>query len=63
MDRFRECFSGLEDPRMFEQQRRILEQVMRRTEDRGARKPYIAKGPDLQDHYGKRSRDVDVERI
>ena len=43
--------------------RHMLEHVTRRTEDKGPGKPFIAKGPDLQDHYGKRTRDVDVERI
>lgn len=49
--------------RVFEQQSQMLDQAARRTEDKGPPQHHIAKGADLQDHYGKRARDVNVERI
>jgi hypothetical protein len=35
----------------------------RRAEDAGGHPDSPCKGPDLQDHYGQRSHDVDVEHI
>lgn len=49
--------------RVVDQQRQMLDHMTRRTEDLGSGRPRAPKGADLQDHYGKRSRDVDVERI
>ncbi len=49
--------------RVIDQQRQIFTHAIRRVEDMGSAKPQAPKGADLQDHYGKRSHDVNVERI
>lgn len=46
------------------QQQAILNRHLdhRRAEDAHVRPKVVPEGPDLQDHYGRRSHDIDVER-
>ena len=50
--------------RLFEHQAQLWGHYgQRRAEDEGKKKPKAPLGPDLQDRYGRRARDVDVEKI
>lgn len=51
---------------LLEQQRHMMEEHLnphRRAEDIHVRPKIIPGGPDLENHYGHRSHDVDVEHI
>ncbi|MEO5336670.1 MAG: hypothetical protein H7841_07235 [Magnetospirillum sp. WYHS-4] len=50
--------------RLARQQQEVLMKTFdhRRAEDGKAKPSVVPSGPDLTDHYGRRSRDIDVEK-
>lgn len=50
--------------RLLRQQQEILMKTFdyRRAEDEHTKPRVLPSGPDLKDHYGRRSRDIDVEK-